>query len=36
MMYDDVGGRKEVTHFHTDEAHKTIGVMLAPDDNSKS
>ena len=35
MMYDDLGRRKEVPHCHTDVAHKTLGVMLAPDDNNK-
>ena len=36
MMYDDSSGRKEVPHCHTDEAHKTLGVMLAPDENNRS
>jgi len=36
MMYDDVGGRKEVQNCHIDEAQKTLGVMLEPDDNNKS
>ena len=36
MMYDDVGRWKEVTHCHTDVVHRTLGVMLAPDDNNKS
>ena len=36
MMYDDVGGRKEVIHCHIDIAHNTMGVMLAPDDNNRS
>ena len=36
MMYDNVGGRKELPHCHIDEAHKTLGVMLVPDDNNKS
>ena len=36
MMYDDVDGRKEVPHCHIDEAYKVLGVMLAPDVNSKS
>ena len=34
MMYDDVGTKIEVPHCHTDEAHRTLGVMLAPDDNN--
>jgi len=36
MMYDDVRGRKEVPYCHTDDAHKTLCVILAPDDNNKS
>jgi len=35
MMYDDAGARVEVPHCHTNEAHRTLGVMLAPDDNNK-
>lgn len=35
-MYDEIGGRKEVQHCHTDEAQKSLGVMLAPDENNKS
>ena len=36
MLYDDVGGRKKVTHCRTDDEHTTLGVMLTPDDNNKS
>ena len=36
MMYDDEGNKVEVPHCHTDEAHRILGVMLAPDDNNKS
>lgn len=36
MMYDDIDGRKVVPYYHTDEAHKPLCVMLAPDDNNKS
>jgi len=35
MTYGDVGYRKKVPHYHTDGAHKTLGVMLAPDDNNR-
>ena len=35
MMYDDEGTKIEVPHCHTNEAHRTLGVMLAPDDNNK-
>ena len=35
MMYDDAGARVEVPRCHTNEAHRTLGVMLAPDDNNK-
>lgn len=35
MIYDDNGERKEVPHCHTYEIHKTLGAMLAPDDNNK-
>ena len=35
MMYDDEGTQNEVPHCHTDEAHKTLGVMLSSDDNNK-
>ena len=31
MMNDDTGNKKEVLYFHTNVAHKTLGVMLAPD-----
>ena len=33
-MYDDKGNRKAVPYYHTDEAHKTLGVMLEPDNNN--
>lgn len=32
MMYDDAEESKEVPHCYTDETHKTLGDMLAPDD----
>ena len=35
-MYDDIGSRKEVPHWHTDDAHKILGVVLAPDNNNMS
>ena len=35
MMNDDEGTRIEVPHYHTNEAHRTLGVMLAPDANNK-
>ena len=33
-MYDDNGHRKAVPHYYTDEAHRTLGVMLAPNNNN--
>ena len=35
-MDDDNGKRTVVPHCHTNEAHKTLGVMLAPEDNNES
>ena len=35
MMYDDEGTKIEVLHCLINEAHCTLGVMLAPDDNNK-
>ena len=34
MMYDDNGHRKAVPHCHTDEAHRTLGVMSAPNNDN--
>ena len=33
---DDNKDRTIVPHCHTNEAHKTLGVMLAPEDNNES
>ena len=33
-MYDDKGNRIIVPHCHTDDAHRTLGVMLLPEDNN--
>ena len=33
-MYDNEGARVEVPHCHTNEAHRTLGVMLALDDKN--
>ena len=35
IMYDDAETKIEVPHCHKNEAHRTLGVMLAPDDNNK-
>ena len=35
MMYDDEGTQIEVPHCHTNESHRILGVILAPDDNNK-
>ena len=35
MMYDDEGTKIEVPHCHTNEAHRSLGVTLAPDNNNK-
>ena len=34
MMDDDTWNKKEVLYCHTNVAHKTLGVMIAPDDNN--
>ena len=33
-MDNDSGTRTIVPHCHTDESYKTLGVMIAPDDNN--
>ena len=35
MMYDDEGTKIEVPHCHTNIAHRTLGVILALNDNNK-
>ena len=35
MMYDDEGARVDVPHCHTNEVHRILGVMLAPDETNK-
>ena len=35
MKYDDEGTKIEVPYCHTNVSHRTLGVMLAPDDNNK-
>ena len=34
MMYDNIGSHKAVPHCHINEAHRTLEVMPAPDDNN--
>lgn len=34
MIYDDSGDRTVVPHCHINEAHKNLGVILAPEDNN--
>ena len=34
MMYDVNDNKKDVQHYHTDDAHKKLGVMIVPDDNN--
>ena len=36
MIYDDEGNKMEVLYCQSDEAHRTLGVMLAPNDNNRS
>ena len=33
-MDDDTGTKKKVPYFHPNVAHRTLGVILAPDDNN--
>ena len=33
-MDDENGNRKKLPHCHTDDKHRTLGVMLSPDDNN--
>ena len=33
MMFNDNDARKVTPHYHTDDTHKNLGVMLAPDSN---
>ena len=35
MMYYDVGTKIEVPHYYTNVTNRTLGVMLAPDNNNK-